>query len=222
MIGIVVAKVSLIVFVGLVGLAGAVGQARKRAAKRAKMAAAPTEFEDNAIVTFTGTVKQLAEPLVAPLSGRACVAYRAAARSYTARRGEGAILRGMVLGRAARGGMVIDRELELTEMVPFVLVTKTGDVIVDGTTCELLLPAEPVIPRKLEREQQFLEDIGLDTSIQNAGFDESRVEVGAKIKVHGVSRSELVVHGGETGFREAPTQIRLTGDDAHPLTIDRG
>jgi hypothetical protein len=78
----------------------------------------------------------------------------------------------------------------------------------------------PLIPRKLELEQSFLDRAGLDAYARNAGFNECHVEVGAKIKVHGVSRSELAT-AGETGFREAPTQIRISGDDAHPLTIDR-
>jgi hypothetical protein len=222
MIGIVGAKVAVIVVLGLVGLAGLVRRTRSRAVLRAKLEAAPSEFEDNAVVTLTGTVKQLAEPLlVAPLSGRPCVAFRAVARSYTMREPGSAVLVGLAMGAAMKRVRVLDREVESVEMVPFVLATKTGDVIVDGTTCELLVAAEPIIPRKLEREKKFLAAMQLETAVRDAGFDESRVEVGAKIKVHGVSRSELAAHGGETGFREAPTRIRLTGDDAHPLTIDR-
>ena len=84
----------------------------------------------------------------------------------------------------------------------------------------IVLPGSALIPRKIEREQEFLDRMQFDVYVRTAGFDEARVEVGAKIKVHGVSRSELAP-AGETGFREAPTQIRITGDEAHPLTIDR-
>lgn len=221
MTGIIVGKLVVIVIVGLVGLVGAVGRAQKRSALRAKIGAAPSEFEDNAVVTLTGTVKLLAEPLIAPLSGKPCVAYRAVARTYAMRGPGGAVLAGVVLGGGMRRARVLDREVESVEMVPFVLATRTGDVIVDGTTCELVVPGAPIIPRRLEREQKFLVDMELDATARDAGFDESRVEVGAKVKVHGISRSELAEHGGETGFREAPTRIRITGDDAHPLTIDR-
>jgi hypothetical protein len=207
-----VVKGFALIVVGVVGLVSAVNRSRRRAALRAKIAAAPSEFEDNAIVTFAGIVKAVGEPLIAPLSGKPCVAYRAAARTY-ALRSSGAVMLARSFGRK------LEQEVIDVEMTPFVLETKSGDVLVEGTTCELLLPMLPLIPRKLELEQSFLDRAGLDVHARNAGFDECRVEVGAKIKVHGVSRSELATTG-ETGFREAPTQIQISGDAAHPLTID--
>jgi hypothetical protein len=192
-------KLLVVAAAGLVGLVGAINTSRKRAAVRAKMLAAPSTFEDNAAVTFTGTVKPLGELLVAPLSGKPCVAYRALARIY-----------------GVRGGLRLERELAETKMVPFMLATKHGDVLVDGDQFQLLARGEPIIPGNVERERRFLalEDM------RGTGFDELRIEPDAKITVHGIARQELAEHGGETGFREAPTQIRLTGDDAHPLTID--
>jgi hypothetical protein len=203
-IGVALIKVFAFAAVGLVGLVGVIGQARRRAAVRAKIHAAPSTFEDNAAVTFTGTVKLLGVPLTAPLTGKTCVAYRAVARTYT--------------GSGRRTSL--EHEVADAAMVPFVLVTKTGEVLVDGETCQLVEPGEPIIPRKLDLEEKFLASQGLAGRARKAGFDEARVEIGAKITVHGVSRQELAEHGGESGFREAPTQIRLTGDDAHPLTID--
>jgi hypothetical protein len=198
-IEIAILKVVALAVVGVVGLARVIGKTRQRAVIRAKMLAAPSTFEDNAAVTFTGTVKQLGEPLVAPLSGKRCVAYRALARIY-----------------GTRGGLRLEQEVAEIKMVPFALVTKHGDVVVDGDQCQLLARGEPIIPGNVERERRFLgrEDL------RGTGFDEARIEIGATITVHGVSRQNLVEHGGETGFREAPTQIRLTGDPAHPLTID--
>jgi hypothetical protein len=38
-----------------------------------------------------------------------------------------------------------------------------------------------------------------------------------KIAVHGVVREEVVPAGGETGFREAPKQLRISGE---PIVID--
>ena len=129
------------------------------------------------------------------------------------------LTRALTLG-ALWGRRGVDQEVVEVTLTPFVLVTSSGDVLVEGETCELLLSGSPLIPRKIEREQEFLDRMQFDVYVRTAGFDEARVEVGAKIKVHGVSRSELA-RAGETGFRDAPTQIRLTGDDAHPLTIDR-
>lgn len=201
-------NVLLVLVVAFAGLAGVVGQTRRRAAIRAQIHAAPSTFEDNALVTFTGTVKQLGEPLIAPLSGKPCVAYCAVARTYIYK----------MFGPRRRA--VIEYEVADATMMPFVLVTKTGEVYVDGETCRFVEPGAPIIPRKLDREQAFLARHSLYTRAANAGFDEVRIEIGAKITVHGVARSALAA-GGETGFREAPTQIRLSGDDAHPLTIDR-
>ncbi|HEX4455886.1 MAG TPA: hypothetical protein VH143_33730 [Kofleriaceae bacterium] len=211
-----VVKGFALIMVGVVGLVSAVNRSRTRAALRAKIAAAPGEFEDNAVVTFIGTVKSIGEPLVAPLSGKPCVAYRAVARTYVFRAGGAALLARSVIGSSRTLG----QEVVDVELTTFVLATKSGDVIVEGETCELLLPMLPLIPRKLELEQSFLDRAGLDTYARDAGFNECRVEVGAKIRVHGVSRSELAT-AGETGFREAPTQIRISGDGAHLLTIDR-
>lgn len=202
-----------LIVVGVVGLVGAVSRSRRRAVLRAKIAAAPSEFEDNAIVTFAGIVKAVGDPLIAPLSGKPCVAYRAVARAYSLR-SSGAVMVARSFGRQ------LEQKVVDVEMILFVLATESGDVIVEGETCELLLPMLPLIPRKLELEQSFLDRAGIDVHARYAGFDECRVEVGAKIKVHGVSRSELAA-AGETGFREAPTQIRISGDAAHPLTIDR-
>jgi hypothetical protein len=208
-----VVKGFALIVVGMVGLVGAINRSRRRAALRAKIAAAPSDFEDNAIVTFVGTVKLVGGPLIAPLSGKPCVAYRAVARAYSLR-STGAVMIGRSIGRK------LEQEVVDVEMISFVLETKSGDVIVEGETCELLLPMLPLIPRKIELEQSFLDRAGVDVYARYAGFDECRIEVGAKIKVHGVSRSELAT-AGETGFREAPTQIRISGDDAHRLTFDR-
>jgi hypothetical protein len=206
-------KAAFFFVAGVVGLVGVIRRSHGRAAKRAMIAAAPTEFEDNALVTFTGTVKLVVgEQLVAPLSGKRCVAYRAEASTSRSLR---------VRQMSGRGDHVGGQHVVEIRLVPFVLATESGDVIVDAETCELLVPVLPLIPRKLAREQRFIDRSGLATPLRMAFFEELRIELGAKIKVHGVSRSEGVATGGETGFREAPTRILLTGDDAHPLTIDR-
>jgi hypothetical protein len=194
-----------IMFQGLVAFAvfgGALGVAFYRAGRRAKQRAG--DGDDEAVV---GTVRQVGELLVAPLSGKPCVAYRAVARTYSNQRRDP--LTDASLPRTAAVGSLrskrrLDDELATTELVPFALVTKDGDVLIAATSCQLLAPELPLIPRKLELEQQFLARMGAEASAAKAGFGETRIEVGAKIKVRGVR-----------------AENRLTGDDAHPLVIDR-
>jgi hypothetical protein len=183
---------------------------RYRAAIRAKMLAAPRTFEDNALVTLTGTAKLVGEPLIAPLSGRSCIAFRATARTYKTPRGRTKIAE-------------IDQEATEIAMTPFVLVTDNEEILVDGTVCELPIRSAPVIPRKLDRERDFMIKAALVGLPKDAGFDEVVIETGAKIMVHGIARKELAREGstgGETGFREAPTKIRITGDRKNLITID--
>jgi hypothetical protein len=181
--------------------------ARKRAAIRAKMLAAPQTFDDNALVTLSGTAKLIGEPLVAPLSGKPCIAFSATARTFRDTR---------------RRRMVREIEDEITEvkMTSFILVTKDGDVIVDGDLCEMPIRSTPIIPRRLDLERDFLARVDLSGDVLTAGFDEVTIPNGAKILVHGVARRELADAGGETHFREAPTKIRMTSDGAHLITID--
>jgi hypothetical protein len=179
---------------------------RHRAAIRAKMLAAPQAFEDNALVTLTGTAKLVGEALTAPLSGKPCIAFRATARTYKT--------------RTPRKIAEVDQEVSETRMTSFVLVTKDAEILVDGDVCELPIRSAPVIPRKLDRERDFMVKGALCGLPKDAGFDEVVIPDGAKIMVHGVARKELATDGGETNFREAPTKIRMTSDGAHLITID--
>jgi len=114
----------------------------------------------------------------------------------------------------------IDQEVSEIKMTSFVLVTKDDEILVDGDVCELPIRGAPVIPRKLDRERDFMVRGALVGLPKDAGFDEVVIPDGAKIMVHGVARKELAEAGGETHFREAPTRIRMTSDGAHLITID--
>jgi hypothetical protein len=166
-------------FVAFAVFGGALGFAFYRAGRRAKQRTGDGDL-------IVGTVKQVGELLVAPLSGKPCVAYRAVARTYSNKRAD-PLTNASMLQTAAVGSLrskrTLDDEIATTEMVPFTLVTNAGDVLVDATTCQLLVPQLPLIPRKLELEQQFLVRMGVDASAAKAGFNETRIEVGAKIKV---------------------------------------
>ncbi|HEY1810812.1 MAG TPA: hypothetical protein VGG74_00560 [Kofleriaceae bacterium] len=200
----------ILIAIALGGVAGVLGRRRARAAK---LLADPATFEDNSAVTFIGTVKVVGEPLIAPLSGKPCVAFRVRARSYRPA--------AISVGVASSSFREIDQQQFVVEMMPFTLVTQHGEIAVDGEICELLIRGGAVIPRSVEREQDLLDQLQILARAADAGFDEACVEPGAQIKVHGLACRELSDRGGETGFREAPTQIRITGDDAHPIRIDR-
>jgi hypothetical protein len=104
------------------------------------------------------------------------------------------------------------------ETVDFVLETKDGLVEIEATRAELVYAPEPLIPRKIDREQAFLTRAGSNASARNGGFDEVVIEPGMKISVHGVVRIEVA--GGDS-YREPGKRIVLSGHPAHPLTIDR-
>jgi hypothetical protein len=190
------------IFLAVVGALATVPGGLRRAHERRQRLAMPDRPEDHAFVTLRGTVKLAAAQLVAPLSGRSCVAYRAAARTFAP---------------AIGGGRTVDAQKIEIAMTPFVLATKHGEVIVDGNTCELPVHSSPIIPRKLHLEQRFLERTMMFDEASAAGFDEIIVKPGMKIAVHGVVRVEVIPSGGEVGFRDVPKQLRISGE---PLVID--
>lgn len=191
------------IVLALAGILATVPGALRRARARRERLAMPDRLDDHALVTLRGMVKLLGPHLVAPLSGRACVAYRAAARTFSPT-------------MAGTRREVDAEEIEIA-MTPFLLVTKHGEVIVDGDSCELPVHSAPIIPRKIHLEQKFMERFMLIGAPKEAGFDEVVVKPGMKIAVHGVVREEVVPAGGETGFREAPKQLRISGE---PIVID--
>jgi hypothetical protein len=200
-------KLAIFAFVAIAAGVRAIQASQRRAAIRAKMLAAPATFEDNALVTLTGTAKLTGEPLIAPLSGKPCIAFRASGRTFKS-------------SRSHRKLAQVDQEVHEIRMTTFVLVTNDDEILVDGDVCELPIRGLPINPRKLEREHEFMIRTSLLGGPQDAAFDEVVIPDGAKIMVHGVARKELATTGSETHFREAPTQIRMTSDGAHLITID--
>lgn len=186
----------------------ALREAHHRTRARKRMAAATSDFDDTALVTIRGKVQLVGEPLIAPLSGRICVAHQTRAR---------------LIGKAVPGGLLmgglrtVAGEYVRVEMRPFRLATRDGDVIVEGAKPELAIRPRPVIPRKLDRELAFLRESEYEATPDEMTFDEVVIEPGATIKVHGIARVEIA--SGEAQFREAPRIRKLVGDDRHPLTI---
>lgn len=179
----------LVTGVALLGLAGGLVIAYRR-----PPAPVPTPdsrhepLVDRAIVTITGTVTILGEPLITPLSARRCVMYETYANLYETKEGEKRALVAQLAKRA---------------MIPFGLETALGLIVVDGTEADLELVPTPVFPRRIERELAFLRehDRGEDV-VESTTFEEISVDPDSLISVRGMARVEgeppkirLVAHG---------------------------
>lgn len=204
-------KIALFTIFGVVTVAGALitvvwgphARARRRLARGA------TQIADRELVTLTGTVRALAEPLVAPLSGKACVLYHASA-----------FRPGDIYDNAAPNA----DHLVVEAMQPFELVTAAGVVLVDGTRADLAVRPAPVIPRVVARQVRFLTDHGRNfKTIDETEFVEATIEDGDRVRVQGVALVELdATAAAERGYRDAPaTRVRVVAADGHPLTIGR-
>jgi hypothetical protein len=198
------AGLKLIVFVACLAIAAipVVRVSKKRMRARARLQSGKSSLTDHAVATVRGTVRALGEPMIAPLSGQACVLY-----ATTCRVGGGAVVVGSIIRYEQK-------------MIAFALDTREGEVIVDGVLADLALPTRPIVPRRLERELAFLEARGTEVDMRSATFEEVSVPPGMKIAVHG-----FVVHEQDTtaiaerGFREAPSRARIISHPDHPLTI---
>jgi hypothetical protein len=193
-------KLAIAVTVGLTIAARGMRDVLDRARSRQRMRAGAPQLEDASLVTLEGTVEPLDGPLVAPLSGKRCVAYFARARCRGSR-------------KARAPSVTVVRE----QVVPFRLVTPAGEVIVDVTKAELAIRPGAVVPQQLERERDFLVAAEVTGSPREFGFEEIAIEPGARIKVHGIGRID--VEPGAAGFREVPRVSKIIGDERHPVTI---
>lgn len=199
----------VLLFVGVSGLAAAVQQALfgPRAKARKRLRAAARDLTDGTVVTLTGKVVAKKQVIAGPLSGRDGVAFSARARIY----------RQVSTGRL--GGRTIDAEIVDAMMVEFELDTKDGTVVVTDSELVVEFPPEPIIPRKLDREQQFLFDHGHNVHANGVGFDEVIIRPGMKVSVHGAVHIEAAP--GESGYRETGRRVVLSAPPGHPLTIGR-
>ncbi|HEY5947140.1 MAG TPA: hypothetical protein VIV40_16670 [Kofleriaceae bacterium] len=193
---------------GTVAVCNALWGPRAKARKRLKSAS--MTLTDRAVVTVVGTVREPAELLVAPLSGRRCVLFESFAHVKQLQSGQ---------RYAEQIG-----ELRQRQMVPFELDIGDEVVLVDGTSADVELPPAAIVPRKIEREVAFL--VAGDQPgklVANSGFEETTIAVGDRIAVQGMAIIELdPTAPDERGYREqAPRKIRIVGHDDHPLTIGR-
>jgi hypothetical protein len=179
----------LLFVVGIGALAGAIALmfVQRRAA-----AAGSGRLAEGAVVTLTGTVRAVGDPLIAPLSARTCVLYESFANMW--RLGE-------------QGIKALDAQLADKKMVPFALETSLGTVLVDSAVAELELLPRPVFPRRVEREAAFLRAHGHDAKyVHSTDFEEITIDPGALVAVQGIV---LIVE----------SEVRLVGNEDQPLTI---
>jgi hypothetical protein len=175
---------------------------------------------DHELVTITGIVRAAGEPLLAPLSGKPCVAHRSrvyfVGEARERAQGEG----GVLLGKVPAG---LDGTLIREARAAFRVETKQGVIHVDGDALELAVTPERVIPRQQARERAFLTELGAADKEDKAGFDEIVVAVGAKVSIRGMLRIEAdAASTDERGYRDdAPKRMRLVAADGTPVTVAR-
>ena len=155
---------------------------------------------ENERVWATGVVRGLDETLIAPLSGRACVAYRSRVRT-----------------RLAMPRIVH----ETMQLRPFILDLGDEEIVVDGVDAIF-----GIAPIKLDqdpiRETSFLARHASSSAGGTARFDEVALELGARVTVGGtlvlVPRDEPPTD--ELGFRDPPPPSqRIVGNRARPLVL---
>ena len=178
-----------------------------RARARRRMKRGTQQLVDRELVTLSGIVRPIDAPLVAPLSGVACVAYQSRARLFQ--------------GRSST--FVTDQPQEV-ELVRFVLETKQGRVVVETDRVALEATPSPIpgVARSKARELAFLARHGFGAErLDTAGFDEIVVPLGAVITVHGMIVIELDPRDAtERGYRDdAASRMRLVAPGNQPVVI---
>jgi hypothetical protein len=201
-----------LVFLLVMGAITAIGVVRAalwghRARARRRLRSGISQVTDGEVVTVSGVVRPVDEPLIAPLSGQPCVVY---------------------LARAMVGTGSPPRRVECLrdcKMVSFGLVLPSGELaFVEGQLADLDLPPIPLIPRAVDREIQFLLDHDQPRATFPAmQFEETRVEPGDRVAVHGMVVVETdATNPSERGYRDAaPRKVRIVAHRDHPLTIGR-
>lgn len=183
-------------------------RARRQLRMRAVLGPGAAEGEH---VRVSGVVRVYERSVTAPLSGRACVAYRARAKIMM-----------MNVKRRMPKASVSPPESSLA--VPFLLDRGAeGMVVVDGPHALFDVPSIKLGAADGERGRAFLAVHGF-TSAQNvtARFDEVAIEPGMSVTVAGVLMKDVALEpsADASGFRQGPPpSIRIVGSLEHPLVI---
>ena len=189
----------IVVVVLVVGLAIGISSTIRLTGWRPGQKQLPDELPDRKVITLTGTVRVIGEPLISPLSARSCVMYETFASLYEWPKDEDS----EGPREKALAGQISKRE-----MVPFELITSLGIVRIDSTDADLELAPTPVFPRFPEREAKFLREHDKDERlIENATFEEITVDPDSLISVHGLA------------IVDSEDSIRLVADGDNPIVI---
>jgi hypothetical protein len=176
-------------------------------ARTRRLARGTTAIVDREVVTVEGTVRTTATALTAPLSGRPCVAYHAVATLYD-----------VVLGSRLIVGKIDEHRL-----MPFELVLERdgGTVTIDGDRAELAEAPRPLIPRKIELEEDFVARHDRPAELARyGGFEEAVIAVGDRVRVQGLALAEADAVAAQL-YRDGAPRIRIVAHPEHPLTIGR-
>lgn len=168
---------------------------RRRAGKRLRDGLSC--LTDGEVATVVGVVFPAGEILIAPVTGKNCVAYEA---------------------RVSTASQNLTVE-PVRAIIPFDLQTSSGMVRIDAEHAELLIEYRPLIPRNLDRERAFVSRLGYEIDMRSVTCEEICVEVGTMVAVHGVVQLEVAPQSQEAGYRHAGTRIRISAHPEHALTI---
>jgi hypothetical protein len=181
--------------VGGLCIAGTLWLVRGQPVAEPEAGAKPPEprLTDRTVVTLTGFVRIVGEPLISPLSARRCVMFESYANLYE------------VTGTTR----TLQAQLARRGMVPFELVTSIGAIAVDGNEADTELVPTPVFPRRPERELAFLREHDRPEALaETATFEELSVDPDSVVSVRGLalvdpttSAIRLVGHGEELPLR---------------------
>ncbi len=156
---------------------------------------------DGAFVRIVGTVRPMST-VTAPLSGRACVAYRTTITTEV-----------VVFGTTTK-----HETSEVFDMAPFVIERPEGPVVVDGSYAQLHLPPLPWNQLSSNNRERFVMSRGLNIrEAARSEFTETVIEAGMQVCVAGC----VVTDGGGPGaqYRAPTSQPRLIGNAQAPILI---
>ena len=153
---------------------------------------------------LTGVVTLLGEPRTCPFTGEPCAAHISVARVFT---------------QLDFAGELIER-IEVREIAPFMIETPDGPVFVVDTPAimDLEIAALTWVPD--DRAMPFLAKRNLTRYVRSSFFEHALIAPGETVRVSGVVTREPDPTL-ETSFRDVQVRTRLTGYDAHPLTLRR-
>jgi hypothetical protein len=111
-------------------------------------------------------------------------------------------------------------KIVMQQMIAFDLVTADGVVRIDGASADLAHPMRANVPRRPDREAEFLVAHKFKRElVSTSHFQEAVVCDGDAIRVQGLAVVEQAPPSDAQGYRDNERSIRIVAHDAHPLTI---